>query len=266
MFHIHPIPENKVNKQIKEVYTNIKDTFELDTVPVMFQYLANYEVYLLYIWERMKANMDSNSFTASYKDIMQFADTAIESIYSPSSAIATFIKTVPAQEKEQINQTIQTLEKVNAKLMLLTIGVRESVKGVLIGTERLTPYSRTEHMPFEDFIKSNFSRNETAISSSSHILAPLFGSHAIVVSHYPQFFQHIAIDMEKLLQSEGYLTKRVNLEQKGLLAVTQFTHPLGCSYKELVIMAGGKPYFDELLYMLSETFPSQFPRLVLTSA
>ncbi len=265
MLHIKPIHENDASEKVKIVFQDIKYTLKSDVVPLFFRYLANYEEYFLYSWDKIKANIESSYFQDSVKDIHEFSLEHVIDIYSPSRSITRFLGDLRPEEKMQLHETVSKLIVLNIQLMLLTIGIREGVKGVQLSQQEL-PHMITRHEKeevFEVFAKT--SGEEKDMAAASKMLAPLFGSQAIMISHYPDFFAHIAHEMGDLIKTEAYLQKRVELEHKGLKKITEFTYPLGCSYAEIAYFAAGQPYFSELLYILAETFPSQFPRLVFTS-
>ena len=98
------------------------------------------------------------------------------------------------------------------------------------------------------------------------MLAPLFGNNTLTISKYPAFFGNIALEMERLIKEENYLEKRVNLERLGMKEAMGLPFGIGCSYQEIMAYAGHKPHLNELLYILAETFPSQFPRLLITTS
>lgn len=267
MFFISPIPEDKATQDINAIYRDIKDIFTIENVPLMFQYIANYPEYLTYIWERMRNNLLSDTFTVSMDGIEDFAQKAIHEIYVPSSDVAHFITTLPHEEKEHIAQTIKQLKSLNTKLMILTIGVRESIKGIQVGVHKIQQYADPWTSANNTHIDTYHDKARPMFTSSENsILAPLFGKTALVASQYTTFFTLIAHEMAKLATTEAYLLSRVTLEQQGLQAVSRFSFPLECSYQELMRMIGNRPHADELVHILSVTFPSQFPKLVLTSA
>jgi len=268
MFHIKPVQEKNAAPSILAAYKDIQEVFGIEFVPLMFQYIANYEEYFFYMWERMKANIKTSSFRSSCSQTDAFAAQALAEIYTPSKALKQFVQNLHPLEQQHISQTVQLLESANTELMLLTIGVRESVKGILIGAQRLPQYGQQATGNFDDFLRKEAASiaEKKAGNQATFMLSPLFGSTAIAVAKYPDFFDRVASEMDELMKTELYLTKRLGLEQIGLVSIDKFTHSLGSSYQKLVQLAGGKPYFDELLYLLSDTFPSQFPRLVLTTA
>ncbi len=272
MLHIRPIPEEKASDEVRKIYADIKSTLGVSIVPLVFQYIANFDDYLSYVLERVKANVKTGQFENLHSEATQFSDAAIAEIYFPSPKTVRFIHQLPEEERKHLFQTISDLSLVNSKLMLITIGIREGLKGVQINQELLQSVTgRIEEDFFDEFMSFNIMRqnlreHQDAVEPISKMLAPLFGSQAISITQYPTFFSHVASEMDELVKKETYLSKRVLLEQLSHASVSAFTFPLGSSYAEIAKFAGKHRYFGELLYILSETFPTRFPRLLLTTS
>lgn len=272
MLHIRPISENQANPSIAEVYQDIKQTFGVEVVPLLFQYLAGFEEYFIYAWDKLKRNVQSPYFGDAISEITSFAQETIPEVYQSSMDMRQFCGSLPELEVHQLLQTTEALQKINAQLLLLTIGMREGLKGVHIGREFLLKNTAGElyEEAFDQFINNKIMhenlKQQQELEGASKMLAPLFGSQALQVTHYPEFFGKVALEMQELIQSELYLSTRVGLERIGVMMVEHLSYPLGTSYQEIATFAGKKPYFHELLYILSETFPTSFPRLVLTTA
>jgi len=272
MLHIRPVLEKDASEKVKATYEDIKKTFGIHFVPLLFQYIAGYEDYFVYSWDKIKTNLQSEYYHKSVKDLMHLARKSMHTIYHESAAMHTFISHMPPAEKQTIQTTVDQLELLNATLLVLTIGLREGVKGVVIG-QQVLPQQGGEYGEdiFDQFINEkimheNIKTQEKNVAPANRMLAPLFGNSSIVVSHYPAFFAHIAAEMDMLTRTENYLRERVIMEQQALFKALNLQYPLGCSYAEIAQFAGKKPYFSELLYVLSETFPTTFPRLVFTSS
>lgn len=272
MLHIRPVLEKDASEKVTATYEDIKKTFGIHFVPLLFQYIAGYEEYFLYSWGKIKTNLQSDYYRKSVEDIIHQARKSIHEIYHESHTLSSFIAHMQPAEKHTIQATVDQLELLNATLLVLTIGLREGVKGVVIG-QQILPQSagKYEEDIFDQFINQkimheNLKAQEKNVAPANKMLAPLFGSSNLVVSQYPAFFAQIAVEMENLIKKESYLRERVLMEQQALLKALNLQYPLGCSYAEIAQFAGKKPYFSELLYILSETFPTTFPRLVFTSS
>lgn len=272
MLHIRPITEKDASPAIAKVYEDIKKTLHIHFVPLLFQYIAGFEEYFLYAWEKQKQNIQSEYYQKTAAEIIGNSEKSVASIYHMSKDMQVFLSHIQTGEKQHILQTSQELEVLNANLLILTIGLREGVKGVVVG-QQILPKSATEYEEtvFDQFINqkimhANLKNEEKDIIPAERMLAPLFGNSEIIVNQYPAFFATVAHEMEELVKTEKFLNERVLMEQHVLTKALQLPYPLGCSYSEIAGFAGKKPYFSELLYILAETFPTKFPRLVFTSA
>ncbi len=267
MLRIKPILEEEASENIRLTYGDIKQALNAPFVPLVFQYIANFEEYLVYVWGKIKTNIQSDYFANAVTEAIDFTNREIVSIYSPSSRMAQFIHRLQPEEKEHIKQTIHDLQILNAKLLVITIALREGVKGVIIGQEQMLRLDAKQYeVDIFDIFHTKYAKEEKEIEPATRMLAPLFGSNAIAISQYPAFFANIASEMEAFIKQENYLWKRVELERIGMKEAMGLPYSIGCSYQEIMAYAGHKPHLNELLYILAETFPTQFPRLLITTS
>ncbi|HEV2339489.1 MAG TPA: halocarboxylic acid dehydrogenase DehI family protein [Patescibacteria group bacterium] len=266
MIHLKPIVEREASVRLQHIFADISQTFRTPVAPLIFRYLANYEDYLEYVWQRIKTNIQSQYFQDATQVLTDFAMQKMMEIYQPSHDMTRFIGYLSQEEKHMLQKTVVDLDKVNGQLCVLTIGIREGVKGVFIGQE-VSQYaiSRTQVEEIFETFSLPALAEDPSLAAANSLLAPVFGSSSLLIVQYPQFFALCSEEMKILLRSEAYLQRRVLLEHEGLKAVDNLQYPLGTSYAELAYFAANKPYFNELLYILSETFPTQFPRLVMTT-
>lgn len=267
MLHIHPISEEQADKEVSDIYQDIKKTLQVSIVPLLFQYIANYEAYFVYSWEKMKTNIQSEYFNDAYKELISWGQKAVGEIYTPSKPLQAFSLSLHPIEKEGLVDTIKKLQALNAKLLILTIAIREGVKGVVVKHEVMPKIGHGEvyQEMFETFTNIVHDSQSKEAAVSTRMLAPLFGTQALAFSHYADFFSYVAEDVDHMRTKEAFLAKRVLLEQESMQKASGLKYPMGCTYAEIARFAAGKQHFVELLYILSETFPTQFPRLLLTS-
>lgn len=269
MLRIKPISEGNASAgsgQLHQVYEDIKSTLQAPSVPLVFQYIANFEEYLVYLWGKIKTNIQSPYFTSATEELVAFTNQEISQIYSPSSRMSQFVNRLQPEEKEHIQKTITELQALNAKLLIITIALREGVKGVIIGQDQLLQLDTKQYeVDIFDIFHTSYQADEKELEPATRMLAPLFGSSAIAASQYPAFFSGVAQEMENLLKEEDYLSKRVGLERLAMSKALGLPFSIGCSYQEIMAYAGHKPHLNELIYILAETFPSQFPRLLITT-
>lgn len=272
MLHLQAIREENTSPLVKDLYVEVKAVLHTDTVPLVFQYLANFENYFLYLWQQLLANLTHPSFQTFTAEVKDFSNQAIVQLYVQTPQTANFVSSLTPLERQHITQTADELIGMNASLLIMLVSIRESLKGIMIGTPLLHPqtyiYKNTPEIfqnTQEIFLK-NVPQASHEITEATKMLAPLFGQNTLVISQYPDFFALIAAAMGNLVKQEAYLRERVSLERIVLRIIDRLPAPIENSYQKLVELAGEQPYFTELLYLVTETFPTQFPRLLMTSS
>ncbi|MDE2025220.1 MAG: hypothetical protein KGJ07_01885 [Patescibacteria group bacterium] len=274
MLHLKPVSKNSSDPLVVGLYENILSLFVVETVPLSFQYLANFPDFFSYVWSKSLLNLHSSVFAQNTDQLISAAVHAIEEIYQKSPTMQEFVERMSPHEKAYLLQTVNSVMRLNGQLLLLSIGIRESIKGVFIGQKLVTGAVLGARIDVEEDFPTQvkqykprdvFKPEEVRITSTSSLLAPLF-SGGLAVSSLPHFFAHIDSEMYSLIKTEKYLEKRVFLEQLAMQASYRLPYPFGASYQEILRLAGGKPYVHELLYLLVETFPTAYPRMLFTTA
>lgn len=74
------IEEDEATDKVKQVYAEIKDTFEIDFVPNMYKLMAPNPAYLEANWNKVKAVMiESDNLDRMTKEIIAVAVSAVNS-------------------------------------------------------------------------------------------------------------------------------------------------------------------------------------------
>jgi hypothetical protein len=270
LLHIKPIPPEKANDRVESVYKDIINTLNLNAVPLVFQYIAVYEQYLFYIWDRIKQNLQSDNFRNSCSEIKEITYQTVPILPTPSRELIHFVTDLHSSERYGITEVVNVLDDINIKLMLITIGIRESLKGIPHVAQLLPDKQQDLQGQLDAVMQIERGElegmNKKEVTQAIRMLAPLLGNNKLVISHYPDFFSIVASEVESLRNMPAYLHLRVELEHQSFERIERFGIPLDCSYIDFLKMTDGQPYTDEILYLLKDTFPSQFPHLVLTTA
>jgi hypothetical protein len=270
LLHIKPISPEKAEGKVEQVYRDITQTLNIVAVPLVFQYIAVYEQYLFYIWDRIKSNLESDSFRESCAELKEVTYQTVPMLPTPSDHLKNFVGLLHQSEKYEITQVVNLLDDINIKLMLITVAIRESLKGIphiarmLEGEEALIEEQLGTLMQRERLELQGMNKHE--ITQVTRMLAPLLGNNTLLISHYPEFFANVAAEMEILKNMPAYLHLRVEMEHLTFQRIDLFETPLDCSYVDFMRMTEGVPYTDEIVFLLKDTFPSHFPHLVLTTA
>lgn len=268
MLHLKPVPEKDASDIVKRLYGEIKELLEVPSVPLIFQYIGNYERYFDYLWERMRINIQADVFSDMTRDVIDFSSMTLGIIYTPTADMETFVQTLVPLERHNIETTIRMLTRLNTVLLILSIAIRESIKGIILPQKFLPsgPGKPMHDSLLTQILENQETSSNTADTKGDAMLIPLFGEDSLAVSRYPTFFSKIATEMEHLMATEAYLKTRVELEHITLLYTAALPVPLATSYREVEKYIGNELYFYDLMHLLKNIFPSIFPRLLLTSS
>lgn len=273
---VKPVAEHEAEGEIAAVYHEIRQILATDTVPRVFLYLAAFPDALRYIWVQSAKNLQSSDFLALAQDIGLFAQTAIDTVYVPSSAVGLFRQKIKGRNEEaQLNSFAESARRINAMLYLLCVSIREGLKGQYLGLRQIGESvtigeASAVHSLSEEFTPNIATTNQLqhntplspTPSTDTRITAQKSG---LATTPYAEFFNILEKEMQELIKKEAYLTRRVELERFALLQLPLFPYPLEASYRELAAHYFDNRAFAELIYMLSEVFPTQTPHRLVSA-
>jgi hypothetical protein len=277
MLSLKPIPENKADRETLKIYQSIKQTLGLNTVPLVFQYMAAFPPYFSYLWQQSIRNLSDSHFQKQVKEIKKFAETAMDQIYFPGKTMNLFLEDLKdsAEEKELIN-FVTSASETTSSLYLLSLAIRESVKGAYLGIKQIG-----ERIPEKDKdIFTNLSEglfenvqteNKEAKDQDARLKRSSFGiisrpKTGLIRSLLSEFFKIMDLEIRELVKREEYLVRRVELERFALSLLPFIPHPLESSFATIIRQTQDYPNFPELVYLVSELFPTQAPFRLLANA
>lgn len=274
MLSLKPISESKASGEVVQIYKSIKQTFGLANVPLVFQYLAVFPNYLSFIWQQATKNINDPAFESQTRDIENFAQTAIQTVYIPQTLTKLFLEKIENRaEKSELVKFVGTISKMNAALYILSLAIRESLKGRYLGIKQIgEKLEEKEKTAFEDLSEGFFDtsynpdKRNAAVGKGSEKGIAAQPKQAITTSIFAEFFSIMEKEMGRLLKEEKYLTRRVELERFTLLRLPLIPHPLDSSIVTLFKHAYDNPQFPELVYLISDLFPTQTPFKLMASA
>lgn len=275
MLRIKPITEKDAEGRVQEMYASIRQTLGLQSVPLVFQYLASFPSYFDSIWKQARHNLHDETFQRESREISEFAQSAINSIYTPSHLVTLFLEKIEGGgEKTTLWQFITNLSTVNASLYLLSLAVRESLKGRFIGIKLIgDALDESEKRIFNDlsdgFFPEGGGKEQTTsfqnISQSSKDIQNT-QSNTLATTTYGEFFKIMEWEMDRMLKREDYLTRRVELERFALSKLHLLKQPVESSFAAVSRFSADNPDFPELLFLIAELFPTQSPFKLLSSS
>lgn len=274
MLSLKPISEDKANHDVAQIYGSIKQTFELANVPIVFQYLAVFPKYLSYIWQQALTNLRDISFKTQSAEIEKFAQSAIQSVFTPSPLSEIFLEKLDGRaEKHELANFVKNFSRMNASLYLFSLAIRESLKGRYLGIKQIgEKLEEKEKNTFNDLSEGFFAgenkedKKNTFVEAHPDKRITASQKSAITTSIFAQFFEVMEKEMEGLLKKENYLTRRVELERFALSKLHLMPHPLESSISTIFTKAYDHPQFPELIYLTSDLFPTQTPFKLMAGA
>lgn len=275
MLKIVPIKEEEATGEIRTLYASIKTTLGGHSVPLVFQYLAVFPQYFRYLWEQASPNLTDPAFQSQTQQIIRFAQTAIAGVYSPSPRMEVLLERLHSRpEEKQLDHTCQRLLRMNAALYLLSLAIRESLKGKYLGIKQIGPtLSNEEKRIFYTVLDADIpiatpepQRRAMEHPSSALVPSPSSQTGALTTTLYAEFFASIEQEMQELIKKESYLSRRVELERFTLAKLPLLPYPLDSSFVSMTRKSGEHPQFPELVYLLGEIFPTQTPYKLMASS
>lgn len=272
MRFLREVEEKEAPERVKQVYAAIKRDLESKFVPLMWQLVANYEDYLEHVWKQVETNLAAASFAPLPGKINEFADKATVGWVGLSPELAQFAQELSSADKKQLLETVDELTRLNAVMTLISIAIRENMKGLPVGVLKIA--EQTGRVSFgHEAVKSEIGSSlladeKSELSAASKWLAPLTGGQ-LAISRYAKFFDLVGKFMDKLIKTETYLGKRVELERVVQELVKDIPYPLETTYKQFMELTQDSPkarYIPELIFLLHDLFPAKFPHLVFTSS
>lgn len=275
MLLIKPISEKEATGEVTQIYAEIKNSFNLYHVPLIFKYLAAFPEYLIFIWKQLEMNLNDSDFQNYCLEISHFTQIAIEDIYIPMPSTLEILLKVKnnLQEKELKRFSKETIT-LNSQLYFFSLSIRESLKGKFLGIKQIGQKVGDREKVILDDMKDEYhtavnkrenKKDKQNISTKSNAISKS-EKKEIVISYTEEFFQAIKLEMSRLAKMEDYLTRRVELERFAINKLPLIPHPIDSSITAVFKKNFGHPLFPELIYLISDHFPSHSPYKLLTSA
>jgi hypothetical protein len=251
MLTLEPIPYEKANEKVKNIYEDIVSTFHIKTVPVFFELLANYEQYLIYVWPLIKRNVVNDQFVALCHELEKIFLANLGNVYNSKFAVM-YLKNLQPTPTE-----IHTLEYennqivlVNIQLSLIFIMLREAIKGYAIGSTLLGGHpSSTNTAPQSQELSI------VAVSENNESFDLQPSSNQLQRVFYPKFLALVSNEFEELIQTEGYLFNRVKIEEDMLSHFEKVPYIIDSSFSKTILKTESTDV-RQLFHVLSETFPT----------
>ena len=287
--HIRPVSEAEANPQTQKIYQSIKEALQLPHVPLFFQFLGGFPEYLEYIGSEIIANLEDPRFSAVIQTRNNFVSEIFHEDFDRGKEIADFLtryKNTP--EFYYFEKDVQSLFAVNAKLAFIFISLREAVKGWAVAARKLpsaiygeSKVTSQESEMEEELVYGiqegikNYDlrfKNEEVTIPKSYLLNPKSKTLAtksegqIAVALLPEYLKLCRNEFAQLIKTQQFLFLRVELEKVVLRSIDTLPHKIESPINVVLELTKMYPMFPDLLYLLSEHFPTYAMQRWLFSA
>ncbi|MFA6005843.1 MAG: hypothetical protein WC775_05165 [Patescibacteria group bacterium] len=293
---INPVREDQATPETRRIYDAIKEALHLPHTPLFFQFLGGFPEYLEYISGGIIANLSDSRFNAVIQTRNEFVRDIFKEDFDRGKDVVDFLqryKNTP--EFYYFEKDVQSLYAVNASLAFIFISLREAVKGWAVAARKLAAKvesrkskveSEGEKMEEElvygiDIITDHGSRiadqvefsgkdeersdERRGLTVKTQGLIKREGSQ-ISVALLPEYLRLCRNEFSELLKAQQLLFLRVELERVVLRSIDTLPYKIESPINVVLELTKMYPTFPDLLYLLSEHFPTYAMQRWLFSA
>lgn len=267
---IRPLPEKEATGETKQNYQNIKEALHLPTTPLFFLYLGPFPEYLSYITHQLVANLTHPDFEQMVKDRASDFRTQIKNELPHGERIEGW-RSLYAHSPSYyyFQRNLRDIFETNVKLVYIFIGLREAIKGWAVAAKKLTgetaksapPEVRTEGTS-ESFIFDDVA--ETMNQLGKRPTEPQIRTNAMTAAQrspleidlLPTYLELCKLYFSLQMKRETFLSVRVNMEETVLADIQVLPEIIFSPINIILRLTGKYAAFPDLLYLLSEHFPT----------
>lgn len=268
---IEPVVETQAEEEVKNCYLLLKQALGSQTLPIFFTYIGAFPEYLSYITDQLVQNLQNPSFT---KLINQLNNEIIMEINRRLEKSEETIKWVGLYRNSPsfyyFQKDLGSISLTNAKLACIFIALREAVKGWAVAAKKLSESTKREtkvevSIPKEDFVfdmsvidtyrdMPNISKDRSLMVKENYLAKR--PPNAIEKDILPDYLKICSQDFRQHMKYDYFWTLRVGLEEKVLSILAMIPHLIFSPYNVIITLTQKYDNFYELLYLLSEQFPT----------
>ncbi len=242
------------SEDVVELYDDIKSVLDLNYVPLMFRYLANYPSYLDKLWSSIRANITDPSFQDILSSLVEEQLRATEQIIENTPSLKSVAQQlIPEGDRNKVLYEVEQYLRIQTLLSYISVGIRERTKGWAIGAKYLpeTQASYSGHTSSSAQEKVHSALHEMVIAEASTALA----MRDDIRESLMKFIVYVHEEFTTIITQETYLFTRVQTEKIVSRYVDNMPHPLFASYNEVAKSVPNKTDLQHIFYFLSEKFP-----------
>lgn len=263
---VQPNFDKQASEEIKLTYKGIKNALESPSLPVFFAYIGAFPEYLTYIRDPLIENLKDPKFKTMTQRIREEIIPLINQNLKKSESLKEWIERYQHSPAfYQFQRDINNIILLNLKLAFIFVALREAVKGWAVAAKKLafsaSAQQKEKNFSAEDFIfdKEEMEEYHQPLSlqitnnSQSLIKSQPFSIEKDLMGDY---FNLCRIDFANHMKSNIFWAVRIGLEEIILNALPLFPHLIHSPINAVFALTSKYPDFPDLVYLLSEHFPT----------
>ncbi|QQG44021.1 MAG: hypothetical protein HYW86_04115 [Candidatus Roizmanbacteria bacterium] len=267
---IRPVFEKEANEEIKNLYRKLKEALKLDSLPLFFAYLGAFPEYFRYIAQQIDNLAKNHEFNKLCGETATEIEKELTEKLTISEELENWLnryKYSPAFYNFQ--KDLQHIFLSNVKLTFIFIALREAVKGWAVASKKLSGEVKinaqtAKETPQEDFVfDDTYAKNYSIEARKGEIAAA--GESALEKDLLPEYLVLCRRDFIDVLKNEDFLRLRVQIEQKFLNDLALLPESIYSPINVVLQYTSKYPDFPDLLYLLTEHFPTYAVQRMLFS-
>jgi len=260
---ISPVLENQADEGVKINYQKIKTALNLPYLPLFFSYIGAFPEYLNYLTDQLIPSLKNSRFNNLIEETAEKIYSLMRSSLIKSEEIEEWLsryKNSPSFYNFQ--KDLKKIFTVNLKLAFIFIALREALKGWAVAAKKLPSSASSTFQKDKPSIKDGDFVYEDVLSmvspSSSRSDSDLVRTDARAIEKdlLPRYLFLCQQEFNQLMKKEEFLILRVGIEKLILsslpLLPEKIVSPINVFYK----LTEKYKEFPELLYLMSEHFPT----------
>lgn len=267
---VQPNFEEQASEEVKLTYKGIKDALGSPSLPVFFAYIGAFPEYLTYIRDPLVENLKDPKFKTITERIRNEMIPLINQNLKKTESLKEWIDRYQHSPAfYQFQKDIDNIFLLNLKLAFIFVALREAVKGWAVAAKKLKEKNFSKESA-EDFIFDEVAMEkyphhqsyQNTNDSKSLIKSQPFSIEKDLMGDY---FNLCRIDFANHIKTNIFWAVRIGLEETILNTLPLFPHLIRSPINAVFALTSKYPDFPDLVYLLSEHFPTSSVQRVMFS-
>lgn len=279
---IKQIFEPEASEEVRNNYVKIREALQLPKVPLFFTYLGSFPEYLNYLTDQVADLLKNQRFDDICFETSLKTHNQIKNNITYSEEITNWISRYKHSPSfYNFQKDLQRIFLNNIKLAFIFISLREALKGWAIAAKKLPTANsnikqNTEQIKndliFDDFynvnnnqiIKSGSFKIEQEKNEDETAMAKR-NAEQIEKDLLPEYLHLCRMNFMDILKNPDFLGLRIEVEQNILNTLDILPSIIFSPINIVLSYTSKNPSFPDLLYLLSEHFPTYAVQRMLFS-